>query len=399
MRALAGRFIVGATAAGATATLERMWRDGCASSVDLLGEATVTRAEGAAYADRCEQALARLARAAAGWPARPLLEQDGLGRLPRVNLSVKVTALTPLVRAQAPWRGRDDAATHLRRLLRRARELDAHLHVDMESLDARELVLDTILEVLAEREFAAGPSAGVVLQAYLVDADETLDQLLAWTRASDRAAPLTIRLVKGAYWDHETIEALRHGWPSPVWREKDDSDRCFERLTRTLIAARAEGLPVRPAIASHNLRSVAHALVVARRAGLGLAGIELQVLRGLGDELASAAAREGLRPRVYAPVGDLVAGWRTSSAGCWRTARTSRSSPVAPRAPTSTGCWRRHELPQRAPPGAAPRPRARRAARGAAAARRDAAAEGAGDDRRRAAVGRRGRRRRARSVG
>ncbi len=114
--------------------------------------------------------------------------------------------------------------------------------------------------------------------------------------------------MKGAYWDHETIEALRHGWPSPVWRAKDDSDRSFERLARDLIAARAGGVNVRPAIASHNLRSVAHALVCARRAGLGLDGIELQALRGLGDELADAAAREGLRPRVYAPVGDLVAG-------------------------------------------------------------------------------------------
>ena len=308
VHALAGRFIVGATPERATGALGRLWRDGCASSVDLLGEATVTRAEGAAYAARCERALATLARAAADWPPRPLLEVDGLGPLPRVNLSVKVTALTPLVRPHAPARGRDDAAARLRGLLRRARELGAHLHVDMESLDARELVLDTILELLAEPEFAGGPSAGVVVQAYLVDAEETVARLLEWTRATARAQPLTVRLVKGAYWDHETIEAAQHGWPPPVWTEKAESDRCFERLARTLIAARADGLALRPAIGSRNLRSVAHAVVHARRAGLGAADLELQVLRGLGDELARALAREGLRPRVYAPVGDLLAG-------------------------------------------------------------------------------------------
>jgi RHH-type proline utilization regulon transcriptional repressor/proline dehydrogenase/delta 1-pyrroline-5-carboxylate dehydrogenase len=32
------------------------------------------------------------------------------------------------------------------------------------------------------------------------------------------------------------------------------------------------------------------------------------VLRGLGDDLAAALARTGARVRVYAPVGDLVAG-------------------------------------------------------------------------------------------
>lgn len=308
VHAMAGRFIVGATPAQASGALRRLWLDGCAASVDLLGEATVTRAEGAAYAARCEEALAVLTRAAAGWPQRPLLEADGLGPLPRVNLSVKVTALTPLVRAQAPRRGRDDAAGHLRGLLRRARDLGAHLHVDMESLDARELVLDLVLELLAEPEFAAGPSAGIVMQAYLVDAEETVARVLDWARATPRAQPLTIRLVKGAYWDHETIEAAQHGWVSPVWTEKAESDRCFERIARTLIAERAGGLAVRPAIASHNLRSVAHAIVHARRAGLGAADLELQVLRGLGDDLAQAVAREGLRPRVYAPVGDLVAG-------------------------------------------------------------------------------------------
>jgi RHH-type proline utilization regulon transcriptional repressor/proline dehydrogenase/delta 1-pyrroline-5-carboxylate dehydrogenase len=36
--------------------------------------------------------------------------------------------------------------------------------------------------------------------------------------------------------------------------------------------------------------------------------LELQVLRGLGDDLAHALAEHGLRVRSYCPVGDLVAG-------------------------------------------------------------------------------------------
>ena len=97
-----------------------------------------------------------------------------IGPLPRANVSVKISALTPLLRADAPERGKRDAAARLRPLLARARELGAHLHIDMESLDSREAVLELVLEVLAEPEFASGPSAGMVLQAYLRDSPEQL---------------------------------------------------------------------------------------------------------------------------------------------------------------------------------------------------------------------------------
>ena len=45
----------------------------------------------------------------------------------------------------------------------------AHLHIDMESVDALRDDADLVLDLLAEPEFRAGPSAGVVLQAYLRD--------------------------------------------------------------------------------------------------------------------------------------------------------------------------------------------------------------------------------------
>ena len=305
VRHMAARFIAGESVRDAAPVLRRLWERGTAVTVDLLGEATVTPAEGRAYAERCDRALVALAEATVQWPDRPLLERDAAGVLPRVNLSIKVTALTPLTRPAAPDRGRADAAGHLRRLLRGARDVGAHLHVDMESMDSRELVLDLVLDLLDEPEFADGPSAGLVLQAYLRDSEELLERILARAAAARRRVPLTIRLVKGAYWDHELIEAAQHGWVPPVWTEKAESDRCFERLTRRLIDAYPL---VRTAVASHNLRSVAHAVAYARRAGLDPADLEIQVLRGLGDDLQDALAGAGLRGRTYCPVGDLVAG-------------------------------------------------------------------------------------------
>jgi len=305
VRHMAHRFIVGETPSSALGVLRDLWNHGVASSVDLLGEATVTEAEADRYASRCDEALVELARAQRGWPGRDVLERDSIGPIPRTNVSVKISALTPLLRPDAPERGRLDAAGRLRPLLRHADELGAHIHIDMESLDSREAVLDLVLEILSEDEFSTGPSAGLVLQAYLRDSPEQLEHVLDWARSSGRTPPLTVRLVKGAYWDHELVQATQHGWPTPVFNVKADCDRNFEALTRRLLDARPA---LRVAVASHNLRSVAHAIAYNRSLGGEDRDLELQVLRGLGDQLQDALASRGFRVRTYCPIGDLVAG-------------------------------------------------------------------------------------------
>ena len=309
VRHMAHRFIAGDSPEAALGELRDLWNDGIASSLDLLGEATVTAAEADLYAERCRGALNTLAPAYGELPERPALERDPAGRIPRANLSVKVTALTPLLRPDAPRRGVDDAAERLRPLLRTANELDAHLHIDMESLDTRETTLALLFELLSEDEFREGPSIGVVVQAYLRDSPDELEQLLERAESGRRRSPLSFRLVKGAYWDHEVVEARQHGWTPPVFEVKAESDRNFEVLTRRLID-RANELPdsVRVAIGSHNLRSIAHAIAYNRLVGGDDSALELQVLRGLGDDLARALADAGLRTRSYCPVGDLVAG-------------------------------------------------------------------------------------------
>ena len=90
-----------------------------------------------------------------------------------------------------------------------------------------------------------------------------------------------------------------------MFEQKAECDRNFEALTRRLLDARPL---VRVKVGSHNLRSVAHAIAYNRLSGGSDADLELQVLRGLGDELAEALRAERLRVRSYCPVGDLVAG-------------------------------------------------------------------------------------------
>jgi RHH-type proline utilization regulon transcriptional repressor/proline dehydrogenase/delta 1-pyrroline-5-carboxylate dehydrogenase len=144
-----------------------------------------------------------------------------------------------------------------------------------------------------------------VLQAYLRDSPEQLERILEWARGCGRTPPVQVRLVKGAYWDHELVQARQHGWPAPVFEVKAECDRNFEALTVTLLDARPA---VRVAVASHNLRSVAHAIAYNRLSGGEDRDLELQVLRGLGDELQDALASRGFRVRTYCPVGDLIAG-------------------------------------------------------------------------------------------
>jgi RHH-type proline utilization regulon transcriptional repressor/proline dehydrogenase/delta 1-pyrroline-5-carboxylate dehydrogenase len=302
---MAHRFIVGETPRAAVRVLRGLWERGVASSVDLLGEATVTQPEADSYAARCREALEEIDAQARSWPERPALEHDSIGPLPRTNVSVKVSALTPLLRPDAPAIGERDAAARLIPLLGAARDLDAHIHVDMESLDSREAVLELVLKLLSSPELGDGPSVGIVLQAYLRDSPEQLEAVLSWARSSDRRPPLQVRLVKGAYWDHELVEARQQGWPAPVFEDKADCDRNFEALTRVLLDARPA---VRVAVASHNLRSVSHAIAYNRLRGGQDQDLEIQVLRGLGDELQDALASEGFRVRTYCPVGDLVAG-------------------------------------------------------------------------------------------
>jgi RHH-type proline utilization regulon transcriptional repressor/proline dehydrogenase/delta 1-pyrroline-5-carboxylate dehydrogenase len=305
VRRMGHRFIVGATPKDAVPVLRGLWNDGVASTVDLLGEATVTTAEADRYAERCADALEVLAAAYARLPERPQLERDAVGPLPRANVSVKVSALTPLLRPDAPDIGREDAAARMRPLLAQARDLGAHLHVDMESLDSMEATLDLVFGLLEEAEFATAPSTGIVLQAYLRESPDMLDRILAWAEANPGRPPLVIRLVKGAYWDHEVIEARQHGWAAPVFEDKAACDRNYEELTRRLLDARPL---VRVAIASHNLRSVSHAIAYDQATGGKPGDIEFQILRGLGDDLAQALASFDLRVRAYCPVGDLVAG-------------------------------------------------------------------------------------------
>src|SRR5215471_8861237 len=261
-----------------------------------------TPEEAVAGLARVAELMAALAAAGAGWAPDDHLERDDVGPLPRVNVSVKPTALATHYEPLAAEVGLAGAKDRMRPLLRLAREHGAFVNVDMEHYDVKDLTLRLFRELLSEDEFAELP-AGIVIQAYLRDSRDDLADLIAWS--ARRAVPVTVRLVKGAYWDAEVVHARAEGWPVPTFEDKAATDANYDRCVRLLHDHHGE---VRAAFGSHNLRSLAYAVTYARSLGIPDTGYEIQMLYGMAEPIHAAMRRLGMRLRVYAPVGELVPG-------------------------------------------------------------------------------------------
>ena len=296
-------FIAGESIEAALPVLATLWRDHRAFSVDLLGEATVSEVEGDRYRDRCLDALRLLGKATTDWPASPLLERDHLGPLPRVNLSVKLSALYSQLDGIDPDESYHAIAARLRPILDLAASLPAGITFDMEQAELKDLYLTIFMRLLSEPDYRRYPYAGIALQAYLKETQEDLGRLLQWVRKRDM--PVGIRLVKGAYWDSETIRYQQRGWPVPVYGSKAETDESYERLSLTLIE---HADLIRPAFGTHNLRSLAHAEAAAQEAGLPSEACEYQMIFGMAEPLQAAVAHSTRRVRIYTPVGDLIPG-------------------------------------------------------------------------------------------
>ncbi len=300
---MAYTFIAGASVQEALPVLAKMWNGGRAFSADLLGEATVSEREADHYRDRCLEALRLLGQAAGGWPAKNELERDHLGPLPRVHLSVKLSALYSQLDPVDPEGSYEALAGRLRPILDLAITLPAAITFDMEQAETKDLILEVFKRLLSEEAYASYPYGGIALQAYLKDSATDLEALIHWVRR--RGTPIIVRLVKGAYWDADSIRYEERGWPLPVYRQKSDTDANYEALCR-MLAQHAD--LIRPAFGTHNLRSLAHAVAVAEEVGLSPEAVEFQMIYGMAEPLQGAVAEMGRRIRIYTPVGEILPG-------------------------------------------------------------------------------------------
>ncbi len=262
-------------------------------SFDMLGEGARTAADAKKYFNAYGAAIAAIGSSAgnAALPGRP-------------GISVKLSALHPRYEAISRGRVLKEIVPRLLGLARLAKERDLQFTVDAEEADRLELSLDIIGAVLSDASLRGWDGFGLAVQAYQKRALQVIDWVENAAAASGRR--LTVRLVKGAYWDSEIKRAQERGLADyPVFTRKAMTDLCYMACVKKLLAARDR---VFPQFATHNALTVASVIEDAD----GVEGFEFQRLYGMGEALYEALLAELPQAacRVYAPVGghrDLLA--------------------------------------------------------------------------------------------
>ncbi|MGC9526010.1 MAG: L-glutamate gamma-semialdehyde dehydrogenase [Limnospira sp.] len=300
---LAHKYIAGADIPQMIKTLERLRKDKLAFTVDLLGEAVITETEAESYLNRYLELMEKLSEAAKRWSSIPQIDEADGNSIPRVQVSVKLTAFYSQFDPLDAKGSEIKVSDRIRTLLRRAKEVGAAVHFDMEQYAYKDLTFSILKNLLMEEEFRDRTDIGMTVQAYLRDSQKDLEGIIEWAKL--RGHPVTVRLVKGAYWDQETIKAMQNDWPQPVFNDKVATDANYERLTQLMLENHAY---IYSAIGSHNVRSQAKAIAIAETLNVPRRAFEMQVLYGMGDQLAKTLASKGYRVRMYCPYGELLPG-------------------------------------------------------------------------------------------
>ncbi|MCC6890943.1 MAG: L-glutamate gamma-semialdehyde dehydrogenase [Hyphomicrobiales bacterium] len=260
-------------------------------SFDMLGEGARTAADARRYFEAYAAAIETIGDADGALPERP-------------GISVKLSALHPRFEAVSRERVMAELAPDVLELARQARERDLLFTVDAEEADRLELTLEVIGRVVADPSLRGWEGFGLAVQAYQKRAGALIDWLDDTAR--DLGRRLTVRLVKGAYWDTEIKRAQERGLADyPVFTRKAMTDLCYAACACRLLACRNR---LFPQFATHNALTVAS---VIEDAG-GVEGFEFQRLHGMGEVLYQTLRQDYPQAavRVYAPVGshrDLLA--------------------------------------------------------------------------------------------
>ncbi len=299
LTSLSARFLGGADAAAALSTAHKLSQSGCACSLDLVGEAVVSETEAQHYQRRYMDLIDQAAATA----NTRLSASRTVGRdsreMPQLQLSLKLSSLYSQITPLDPEGSAASIAQALRPLLLRARARKLSVCLDMEHYDYKDVVLKCFKDLLIEPELKDWPDAGIAIQAYLRDTERDVDALIEWAR--HRGTPVTVRLVRGAYWDYEMILARQHGWPIPVWQQKNQTDDCYARCLEKLLN---NHIVIKTAVATHNMASQAQAMALAEHLGLGKDQLEFQMLYGMAPTLRVALPELGYRLRIYLPFGE-----------------------------------------------------------------------------------------------
>ena len=300
---MARMFITGENPKEALNVIKKARKKNIAFTVDILGEATLSEKEALDYQRRYLELIDWLAKDAKNWNTIPLIDQNHEGDIPKVNVSVKLTSIYSQIKVTAWEESISVLKERMRPILQKAMQENVFINVDMEHYEVKDLTFEVFKQLLMEEEFRHYPHWGIVVQAYLRDSLDDVKGLVQFSK--ERGCPFTIRLVKGAYWDSETIESQQEGWPYPVYTNKQESDANYEDCAKEILTHHEH---LRLSIGSHNVRSIAACLAMARKMNIPQNALEIQMLYGMADMFKSALVDMNYRVREYCPVGELIPG-------------------------------------------------------------------------------------------
>lgn len=288
-------FIAGETVEDGTRALQRLRKHKRGATIDLLGEYAYTNEDCEGYVQRYLQAINNLV-------ALKLSPVHPAERNPYC-LSVKLSALCPRAKLSDTALAKAEMTKRFTPIVKHAVAQGVQLYVDAEDDTTNDAIYGTYFDIVLSELGKKLVAPGIVVQCNLKSAGERLRALA--DAAHLRGSPLAIRLVKGAYWEHEMVSAHEKGTSPPVWKTKEETDTCYEELSQWLLDRSSLLIP---AFGSHNVRSLAMVIAYASSIKLTPEHYELQVLFGMAEPISNALTSLGFFVREYTPVGDLKNG-------------------------------------------------------------------------------------------
>ncbi len=303
---IARRFIAGESIEDLVRSVQKIREAGFAFSLTKLSNVVLSEAEADQYQQSYISLIEGMSTHVDRWSEVSVLDDNQWGAIPRINVALKLSLLDSQFRSVDAKGSSTRVLKRLRPILQAAREHHAHVQFECEEYANRNLANEIIQSVLTEDEFRDFEDIGIGVNAYFNDSGTYLEKLLDWTKK--RGTPITVKLAKGTQWDRERAFAAYHNLACPVFRRKWQTDDNFEQLSGFLMEHHEL---LRPVIASHNLRSIAHAIACAKENAVPNRAFEIQMQYGIAEEQAQLLTSYGYRIRINTPFGKLIPGMAT----------------------------------------------------------------------------------------
>ncbi|MEA9356514.1 bifunctional proline dehydrogenase/L-glutamate gamma-semialdehyde dehydrogenase [Bacteriovorax sp. PP10] len=297
VKLMAKRFIAGESIEKADRSLRALYDTKRDVTLDQLGELVVSEKE----ADHYKDEVLKLVR---GFSLHVKKGELNVAGINRAHVSIKVSALCSDFKPQAFDYTYNLVGPRLKEILITAKEEDVFINIDAEHYHYRDVVFKIYRRVLLEtQELRDYQSTGIVIQAYLRDGAKHLKDIVEL--AKERNLPMPVRLVKGAYWDAETVEGDAHSFNAPQFLNKEETDIHFRQLIMKILEAHPH---LKLALASHNFSDHGFAEAAKELFYPDVGEIEHQCLHMTYEALSTALAKMGWATRNYVPVGSLLVG-------------------------------------------------------------------------------------------